>query len=65
MSLISELKRRTFEVIAFLIVMFIAWRLKESPLLIYAMMMAAFLVALVFVPDSILEKIVQFLGKRR
>ena len=53
-----------FKIIVFLIVMFIAWRL-EKPLGIYPMMMAAFLVILVFVPDSFLAKSLQFLSKRR
>jgi diacylglycerol kinase len=69
-SLIPEPRRRAvlesaFKIIAFLIVMVIAWHLPERPLLVWAMMMAAFLMILVFVPDSILEKILQFFSKRR
>ena len=58
-------QENAFAIILGLIAIFIAWRWKVAATLVIAMMMAAFLVILVFVPGSVLEKILRFLSKRR
>mgnify|MGYP001568854824 CR=1 FL=1 len=58
-------QKNALRIIVFLPVMFISWRLKESPLLVIAMMTAASMVIIVFVPDSILEKFLQFWSRLR